>query len=60
LPAVLVAAFIVRSLPLGAIRWLVIVVVLYTVVAMLRSIRTNGAAAVAAAVLRPDADRQTP
>ena len=36
IPGVLVAAFIVRELPLGAIRWLVIVVVVYTAVMMLR------------------------
>jgi uncharacterized membrane protein YfcA len=30
IPAVLIAAFIVKSLPLGAVRWLVVVVVLYT------------------------------
>jgi hypothetical protein len=36
-PAVLLAAFVVRSLPLGAVRWLVVVVVVYTAVAMLRS-----------------------
>lgn len=37
LPAVLIAAFIVKSLPLTAMRWLVVVVVLYAAVAMLRS-----------------------
>jgi len=37
LPAVLIAAFIVKSLPLNAMRWLVVVVVLYAAVAMLRS-----------------------
>ena len=36
-PAVLLAAYVVRSLPLGAVRWLVIVVVVYTAVALLRS-----------------------
>ncbi len=36
-PAVLIAAFIVRALPLNAVRWLVVVVVLYSAVAMLRS-----------------------
>jgi uncharacterized membrane protein YfcA len=34
-PAVLLAAFVVRSLSLTAIRWLVTVVVLYTAVTML-------------------------
>ena len=38
IPGVLIAAFIVKSLPLAAVRWLVvIVVVLYTAVTMLRS-----------------------
>ena len=36
-PCVLLAAFIVKSLPLGAVRWLVIAVVVYTALAMLRS-----------------------
>ncbi len=37
IPAVLIAAFIVKSLPLEAVRWLVVVVVVYTATAMLRS-----------------------
>jgi uncharacterized membrane protein YfcA len=37
IPGVLLAAFLVRSLPLGAVRWLVIAVVLYTALMMLRS-----------------------
>jgi uncharacterized membrane protein YfcA len=36
-PAVLLAAYIVRSLPLGAVRWLVVVVVVYTAVMLLRA-----------------------
>jgi uncharacterized membrane protein YfcA len=36
-PAVLIAAFIVKSLPLVTLRWLVILVVLYAAVSMLRS-----------------------
>ncbi|MDB4913497.1 MAG: hypothetical protein JWM95_1141 [Gemmatimonadetes bacterium] len=36
LPAVLIAAFIVKSLPMAQVRWLVIIVVLYTAVTMLR------------------------
>jgi uncharacterized membrane protein YfcA len=36
-PAVLIAAFIVRSLPLAYVRWLVVVVVLYTAVSLLKS-----------------------
>ena len=35
LPAVLVAAFIVKSLPLGVVRWLVVVVAVYTAASML-------------------------
>jgi uncharacterized membrane protein YfcA len=35
LPAALIAALIVKSLPLGAVRWLVVVVVVYTAVNML-------------------------
>ncbi len=41
IPAVLLAAFVVRSLPLGAVRWLVVCVVLYTAAAMLRSARAG-------------------
>lgn len=37
IPAVLIAAFIVKSLPLTWIRWLVVVVVLYSSLMMLRS-----------------------
>jgi uncharacterized membrane protein YfcA len=37
IPAVLVAAFIVKSLPLTALRWLVMVVVLYSAAMMLAS-----------------------
>ena len=36
-PAVLVAAWLVRSLPLDALKWLVVAVVVYTAVTMLRS-----------------------
>jgi uncharacterized membrane protein YfcA len=36
-PAVLIAAFIVKSLPLAALRWLVVGVVLYAAFSMLRS-----------------------
>lgn len=38
-PAVFVAAFIVKSLPLTALRWLVVVVVLYTAVTLLMAAR---------------------
>ncbi len=37
IPAVLAAAFIFKSLPLSAVRWLVVVVVAYTATMMLRS-----------------------
>ena len=36
-PGVLLAAFVVKSLPISAIRWLVVVVVVYTATMMLRS-----------------------
>ena len=35
MPAVLIAAYIVKSLPLDAVRWLVVVVVVYTALNML-------------------------
>ena len=41
IPAVLIAAFIVKSLPLIYVRWLVIVVVIYTSLMMLRSAMTE-------------------
>ena len=37
IPGVLVAAWVVRSLPLDTLRWLVVVVVLYSAVSLLRS-----------------------
>jgi uncharacterized membrane protein YfcA len=37
LPAVLIAAYLVKSLPLGVVQWGVVAVVVYTAVAMLRS-----------------------
>jgi uncharacterized membrane protein YfcA len=37
IPGVLLAAFVVKSLPLSAVRWLVVVVVIYTASMMLRS-----------------------
>jgi len=42
---VLIAAFIVKSLPLGALRWLVAGVVTYAAVAMLRSAQVEAASA---------------
>jgi uncharacterized membrane protein YfcA len=41
IPGTLIAAFIVRSLPITAIRWLVVAVVLYASIAMLRSALTE-------------------
>ena len=48
IPAVLIAAFIVKSLPLTAVRWLVVAVVVYSASVMLRSAfveRRSGVAA---------------
>ena len=42
IPAVLIAAFIVRSLPLDYVRWLVVAVVVYTAAVLLRSARREG------------------
>jgi uncharacterized membrane protein YfcA len=49
IPAVLIAALIVRSLPLAYVRWLVVIVVVYTATSMLRSAMTESAAAKARA-----------
>jgi uncharacterized membrane protein YfcA len=49
IPAVFFAAFIVKSLPLVALRWLVFAVVVYAAVAMLRSARKGAPAATPAA-----------
>lgn len=46
-PGVLLAAFLVKSLPLEYVRWLVVVVVVYAAVMMLRSARRAPAPAVA-------------
>ena len=45
----LVAAYVVKSLPLEAIRWLVVVVVLYAGLALLRTALARRAAAPAGA-----------
>jgi uncharacterized membrane protein YfcA len=37
IPGVLIAAYIVRSLPLAAVRWLVVLVVVYTAISLLRA-----------------------
>ena len=44
-PAVLIAAFLVRSMSLTTVRWLVVLVVLYTSISMLRSYRQSAGAA---------------
>lgn len=46
-PAVLIAAIIVKSMSLTTVRWLVVVVVLYTSISMLRSARASKLAAAA-------------
>jgi uncharacterized membrane protein YfcA len=48
IPGVLVAAFIVKSLPLDTVRWLVIVVLTYTSFMMFRSAKAESAARVTA------------
>jgi uncharacterized membrane protein YfcA len=48
IPAVLIAALIVKSLPLTVVRWLVVVVVLYTAFGLLRTALRERAAAQAA------------
>jgi uncharacterized membrane protein YfcA len=53
-PAVLIAAFIVKSLPLSAVRWLVVIVVTYTAVTLLAAARHERIAAIAA-----DAEAET-
>ncbi len=50
LPGVLIAAFIVKSLSLTAVRWLVVVAVVYAAFAMLRSAMQGSAARASAAV----------
>ncbi len=54
MPAVLIAAFIVKSLPLTVVRWLVVLVVVYTASAMLRSaVRKGRQVSKAPAAMRP-------
>lgn len=55
IPGVLIAAFIVKELPLDWLRWLVVVVVLYAAFSMLRSAAKEKAALAGAAVLEPQA-----
>lgn len=44
-PGVLIAAYIVKELPLKAMQWLIVVVVIYTAIAMLRSAARAGTGA---------------
>ena len=50
-PAVLIAAFLVKSLPLTVVRWLVVAVVLYTAIGLLRAARRRDDAAAAPAMV---------
>ena len=43
LPAVLIAVYVVKSLPVGVVRWLVVVVVIYTASGLLRTARRERA-----------------
>jgi len=42
IPAVLIAALIVKSMPLSAVRWMVVIVVLYTAATMLHAALSGG------------------
>src|SRR5262245_8131107 len=53
IPAVLIAALIVKELPLTYVRWLVVIVVLYTALSMLRSAKTEKAAQPSIATANP-------
>jgi uncharacterized membrane protein YfcA len=53
IPAVLIAALIVKELPLTYVRWLVVIVVLYTAVSMLRSAKTEKASQPSIATANP-------
>jgi uncharacterized membrane protein YfcA len=55
IPAVLIAAFIVKSLPISKVKWLVVFVVLYTSVMLLRSAFTESAAEAASRSHAPEA-----
>lgn len=55
-PAVLIAAFIVKSLPLFYVRWLVVVVVIYAATMMLRSAFQERALGGNAAKMEPSAE----
>jgi uncharacterized membrane protein YfcA len=54
IPGVLLAAFIVKSLPLTYVKWLVVFVVLYTAIMLLRSAMTESAAEAAQRTRAPE------
>lgn len=56
IPAVFLAAFIVKSLPLTYVKWLVVFVVLYTAIMLLRSAMTESAAEAATRSRAPNAN----
>jgi len=56
IPGVLIAAFIVRSLPLTYVRWLVVIVVVYAAAMMLRSAVVERRAAPVAVAAEPAGD----
>jgi uncharacterized membrane protein YfcA len=43
-PAVIIAGMWIKSLPLAAVKWLVVVVVVYTALAMLKSAKSTSSA----------------
>lgn len=53
IPGVLIAALIVKNLPLTYVRWLVVIVVLYTAVSMLRSAKIEKATQPSMATANP-------
>ena len=53
IPAVLIAVWLVKSLPLDVVRWGVIAVVLYTALTLIRSASDDRRARVAARAIRP-------
>jgi uncharacterized membrane protein YfcA len=60
IPAVLLAAYLVKSLPLGVVRWLVVFVVCYTAIMLLRSAAVEKAAAGDDAAKNADAAESAP
>jgi uncharacterized membrane protein YfcA len=54
-PAVLIAAFIVKTLPLTVIRWLVLAVVLYTAIGLIRAARREAVPSAAPSGATPGA-----